>query len=817
VRIVRALVLLALAAALVGALDRSWSIAGARVPPFGRLLDPFAGLWRISAADREPAGPIRLAGLRGPVRIAWDARGVPHVFADDDRDLYLAQGWLVARHRLWQMDFQALAAAGRLAEVVGPTALPLDRLQRRLGLPRAAERLWERSAEDPAVREAIEAYAAGVNAWIDALGPADRPLEYKILDDRPRPWAPIRTALTLRSMAQLLSLDTDDVGQSRARARFGRETVETLFPTRPPFADPIVPAGTPFGFDALPIPPAAETFPDLPGDGAPVDDGGGVRDLGSNHWAIAGWRTAGGRPILAGDPHLPLTLPSIWYEIHLHGPDHDVYGVALPGVPGVVIGFNRDAAWSFTNAYSDAADWRTIEFRDASAREWRHGDAWEPVEWVEETLRVRGAEAVVERVPWTAHGPVVVPAGTVSPAPWIPPGAALRWTAHDRSDEIGAILALDRVRVPADVDEIVERFDVPGQNVAFAFRDGTIGVVHAGLYPLRWPEQGRYVGDGADPRFDWAGFVPKDQLPRVVDPERGFVGSANQPPTDGTYPYWLGWSYDRWERGHRIHALLAAMHDVVPADLVAMQNDCVGEFARVLLPALLARLPPSAASSEEDRAILADLRAWDGSYRADLTAPTTFDRWQRALGAAIWSDEFAAGPDGARLPFPRRDVTAALVLAGASPWFDDRTTPETETLDDRVAVSFRAAVDDLHTRLGGFGPAWSWGRVRPTRIAHLARLPGFGVDGLSVDGQYGTIRAVTGGAGPSWRMVVEVGDPPRAWGEYPGGQNGDPASARYVDGIEDWRIGRVRELVFPRSFDEDDARLVARTVLEPAP
>jgi penicillin amidase len=828
VKIVRIALAVLFAVGLYAALDRPWPVAGARVPPLGRLLDPFAGVWRLPVSVAPPPREVRVPGLTGPVRVVWDDREVPHVFAEDDRDLFAVQGYLEARHRLWQMDFARLAAAGRLSEVLGATTVPLDRLQRRLGVPAGAERALERTMANPATREALIAYARGVNAWIDGLSPRDLPLEYKLLDDRPRAWTPLDSVLVLRSMARILSVTGEDLGQTRLRERFGRAAVEALFPTQAPFVDPIVPPGTPFPFVPRPVARPDVTFPDLDGAPPPMAGGAPVADdaddtgdapgepLGSNHWVVAGTRTATGRPLLAGDPHLPLSLPSVWYEIGLAGPDHRVHGVTLPGVPGVVLGFNRHLAWSFTNAYTDVADWRTIEFRGPALDAWRREGVWEPVAWREETILVRDGDPVVDRVPWTRHGPVPAPPGEPSPRSWIPPSAAFRWTAHDGSAEISALLALNRAREPADLEAVYEDFAVPGQNVAFAFAGGTIGIVHAGRFPLRWPEQGRYVGDGADPRFDWAGFVPQDHLPRVLDPPRGYAGSANQPPTDGAYPYWLGWSYGRWERGARIHALLDAMEDVRPEDLLEMQDDTVGLYARTLLPELLRRLPVDDLTDDE-RSAADDLRAWDHRFRADAIAPTVFDRWQRELGNAVWGDEWSVPAGTPRLPRPRRDVFAATILAGSSAWFDDRSTPDRrETLDDLVPRSFRAALEGLRAAHGPYGEAWRWGRVRRTRIDHVGRLPGLGVGGLAVNGQYGTLRAVTGRAGPSWRMVVEPGDPPRAWGEYPGGQNGDPIGPRYLDGVDAWVRGEVRALAWPSSPDDDAAGLGPRTTLLPA-
>ena len=808
-------------AGLLYVLGRPVPIQDARVPPPGKFLEPYAGVWRRAApGDDPPPSRLTVPGLRAPVTISWDERGVPHVFAQNARDLYFVQGWVTARDRLWQMDFQARVASGRLSEIVGAQGLAVDRHHRRIGMAWAAERARDAMLAEAESREAVEAYADGVNAWIASLDPARLPLEYKLLDHRPERWTPLHTAQILKGIALLLSGNDRELAMSRALHALGPRITHRLYPDIGPYTEPIVPAGTAWEFEPLPTAPPAPRFPPPdPGSAgeAPADrpDPDEPDALGSNNWALAGTRTASGRPILAGDPHLPLQLPSTFYEIQLSGPAHRVYGVSLPGFPGVVVGFNDHVAWSTTNAETDVSDWLRV---DLDGERWRGPDGWRPLEWREETILVRDGAPWVERVPMTAHGPVPAPPGVAPTSPEVPVGAALRWSAHDPSNELAAALALNRARGVLEVAEALARFECPPQNFAFATDEGDIGVVHAGTIPVRWRGQGQFVGDGADPSFSWPWRIPTDQLPAVFNPPRGWVASANQTPTDDTYPYFLGGSHAPFERATRIRELLEPLRGATPIEVAALQVDDLGVHARALLPVLLAAIsvPPLADLSDDERAALQVLSRWDYRFRPELVAPTVFDYWQREVSMATWRDDLETGDGSLRIP--RRDVTLQLVRERpGSAWFDDRSTPEREVLQDVARSSFRTAVATLAELYGSFGESWRWGRVRGTDIRHVARIPGLGIAGLEVPGQYGVVRATTGSAGQAWRMVVELGDPPMAWGVLPGGETGDPGSLRYAE-VGAWVGGVVRPLTFARSSEDDVGGAIAsRTRLEPAP
>lgn len=776
------------------------------LPPLGAFLNPFDGFWQNNTAMDDLPTTLTVPGLQAPVQIAWDDRRVPHLFAQNDHDLYVAQGYVTARDRLWQMEFQTRAAAGRISEVVGEAALAFDRSRRRLGMVYGAERSVEAMQQDPELWAVVEAYTAGVNAWIEQLRPQDYPLEYKILAYAPEPWTPLKTALLLKYMSWTLTGRNNEAWMTRTRAALDESLMADLFPFYPPFMDPIIPPDHAWAFEPLPVRPpdgpllTSSLQPEILDPPHPRN--------GSNNWAVAGTKTQHGKPILANDPHLSLTLPSIWYEMQLHSPSVNAYGVTLPGSPNVIIGFNEQVAWGVTNAGSDVMDWYEIEFRDDRRTAYRYDDAWHPTETRIETIQVRGAETVIDTVIYTHHGPVAyLEEEEVQTS--MPRGAALRWIAHDPSAELKTFYLLNRAAGYDDYRAAIAHYTSPAQNFVFADTSGTIALWHNGRFPLRWEGQGRYLSDGRDPAYDWQGWVPNDQNPGVIDPPRGFVSSANQNPTDPSYPYYLGWDYAPFERGARINERLAAMTGITPADMQALQLDDVYLHARTVLPTLLPLLDDADLPAEQQDALDA-LRRWDYTYEADAIAPTLYDAWWAALYDRIWNDELDT------LMTPDRAVTAALLLNDpASPFIDDVTTPPRESLRDLAIAAFTAAVADLREKHGPYGDAWALGRARGTDINHLANIPGLGRPDLVTSGRGGVVNATSRTHGPSWRMVVSLETPVRAWGLYPGGQSGSPGSAFYDTDVDAWVGGDLHPLLLLPGPAATDARLVATTTLQP--
>lgn len=802
------------------------------VPPLGPLLDPARGVWRAAAASELPRDAVEsLPGLGAAVTVVYDDRDVPHIFAANEDDAVRALGYVVARDRLFQLELQTRAASGRITELAGARALELDREPRRLGMTRAAER--KLAALDPASAgaRAIAVYAEGVNAYIDHMSPADVPIEYRLLGARPERWKPIDSIHLLNRMGWTLSYGESDLQRERVAALVGRRAAEALLPRDMPLQEPIVPngaTGVP-RLDGPPLPPpgppdrtvlgdASSLAATLPASESRATDLARAGDaLGSNNWAVAPGRTQRGRALLAGDPHLDLTLPSIWYEAHLVVPGKlDVYGVTIPGAPGIVIGFNRDVAWTFTNTEADAVDFygETVDDSVHPTR-YRVDGAWRPIERrVERYLGPTGALLAADTVLYTHRGPM-----RREGARWL----SMRWTVLDPSNEMDALVRAAHARDAAEWFEAMRGWSAPAQNMLVADRAGTIAIRSTGHFPIRPAGiTGAWIADGALSSSDWTGYRPPERYPYASSPAQGFLASANQQPvdprTDSTY---LGASWaDPW-RAIRINALLRADSAATPESMRRDQTDPGSARADAFVPAFLA----AAASRERGRpdARLAEaarlLGEWDRRYTRDDRRAVLFELAMAELVRRTWDELAPRG--GRRVATPPGSVLLRLLGDSSSAWWDDARTPSVrERRDDVLAASLRAALDSAERRHGAPSDSgWRWGRVQRANIGHLLGLAGFSRRGLEVQGGPSTLNPLAGAGtfGPSWRMVVELGDPVRAWGTYPGGQSGNPASRRYDDRIPKWQAGALEPLRLPRGPDAlDRAHRSATLTLMPA-
>ncbi|NBC66836.1 MAG: penicillin acylase family protein [Bacteroidetes bacterium] len=794
---------LLIAVLLLGAVIYIYSIPLGSLPPVGNFFHPIQGFWG-NAETRELNGSItlNLDGLQEPVEIYFDERGVPHIFAQNDHDLYFAQGYIVARDRLFQMELQAYDAGGRLAEIIGPAMLNRDRNTRRWGMPYGAEKAIEVIKKDEQMWATLNAYSDGVNAYIEGLSPAKYSLEYKILNIAPEEWKPLKTALLLKNMTRTLAAGNSDNQTSNTQKYFGKQFIEKWFTTKPELNDPIIPPTREWDFQAdIPSAPDSLFVPTLANALSPFEQAEGV---GSNNWAVSGEKTQSGNPILANDPHLELTLPSIWYEVQLHAPGINTYGATLQGAPGVIIGFNENVAWGVTNVSADVMDWYEIQFRDESKQEYRHDGQWKETNFRIEEIKVRGRETVIDTVVYTHHGPVTEVSSSFIEGSQ-PVYHAQRWIAHDGSNDLKAFYGLNRAENYDDYVEALKHFDAPAQNFVFASNEGDIALWVNGKFPKKWEFQGRTVSDGTDPDYDWQGWIPRDHVPHIKNPERGFVSSANQESVAPDYPYYLDDDFAPFERGRRINDLLASMDDITVQDMQQMQMDTYSYYASTLLPSLLEWVDTESLSGKQLE-IYNVLAEWDYYMNAEEIAPSVFQAWAHNFYRSIFLDEYQTTEVSLR--YPSRDRFTEVIKNEPNWQFiDDIETDEQETREERAIHSLLNTISELTDEYGEFGENWKWGYVIDNDINHLAFIPGMGKQDLFNSGAAEAINAVRGTHGPSWRMVVEL-DPEgvRGYGVYPGGQSGNPGSDNYDEFVEPWRKGELFELTFLREKPEQSEK-----------
>jgi penicillin G amidase len=794
--------------AVIGLAGGSW--IGVRglgpLPPLGQLLDPLNGVWGAARVTFPSELEERIPGLEGDVDIRYDHRGVPHIFATSETDAIRALGWVVARDRLFQLETQWRAASGRLTEWAGALALSADQEMRRLGLAEAAERLEAELPTDSRQRTIVDAYAQGVNAWIDQMRPGDWPLEYRLLGVRPSRWSPVNTMNLFARMGWTLAY-----GSSTERLRVavagvvGDSAASALFPTHTPIVEPIQPNGQSaprFDFAHLPPPgPPNETAKRvtslLP---KPfVDDDGMRRSFASNNWAVAPSRTAGGRALLAGDPHLDMSLPSLWYEARLVVPGIlDVYGVTIPGAPGIIIGFTRELAWTFTNTGADVLDLYAEMVDDASnPMRYMLNGVWKDLRVRIETYRGKRGEVVaVDTLRFTHRGPM----SRESDGRWV----SMRWTVLQ--PELSQTVFLDAARAPnagAFLDSMAVGFGAPAQNMIVTDRQGTIAIRSTGHFPIRpsW-SAGTIVQDGSRTVDDWEGYWPVGRYPQSTNPQQGFLASANQEPLDPRQDQYLGIDvdFDPW-RAMRINRLLRGDSAVTPETMRRWQTDPGSERANAFVPFILnaaAAAKTRGRSSASLDSAAAWLSSWDRRYVPDDNSVVLFEATMRQLPGRTWDE--LVGDSGRRVATPSSAILFGLLRDSTSKWWDDRRT--TDVIEDRDAIlssSLEAAHDSLVRRYGSRAEGhWRWGVVGATRVMHLAGIDAFSEREIAVQGGPGTLNpAGTAGHGPSWRMVVELGDSVRAWGTYPGGQSGNPVSPRYKEHLRLWREGQLDTLFAP--------------------
>lgn len=770
------------------------------LPQLGMFFNPFVGFWQNAESVDAPRGEetLQWSGLNDTVQVKFDERGVPHIKAAKEMDLYFVQGFLEARDRLWQMELQIRAAGGRLSEWVGPAALPRDRYMRRIGMRYAAEQALDSLQNDPQMRSLIQSYADGINAWIAQLDNADYPLEYKLMGVQPEQWTPLKSMLLMKQLTYTLAGRNNDVRRTFTKAWKGTTFLDQFFDGAISGADPIISNAEINGKAYAVKPPQKPNGNFTPSMLADVVAFEPHPNNGSNNWAVSGSKTATGHPILANDPHLGLTLPSIWYEVQLTTPEYSTYGVSFPGAPGVILGYNEHIAWGSTNVGADVMDFYEITFRDSTQHEYRYDGEWKPITVRTETLNVRGQEPEILRIPFTHHGPVVRSDSTVqiSRSSTIPLGYALRWQAHDRSNIFKTFYLLNRARNYDDYKQALTYFNTPAQNLVYADQQGNIALWVTGKFPLKWKGQGRTVSDGSRPEYDWKGWIPFEDNPHTLNPERGFVSSANQQPTGTAYPYYLDDRFAPYERGNRINDQLASMDSITVEDMSALQQDVHSIHAQRLLPILLKHLPLDSLSQSQLHAV-ADLQNWDYNKSPDSKSATLFDRWWETLYEAIWSDEYdhAPGP----VSWPSRDVVVDMLRKNPEAlWIDNVNTDQQESLTDLITQSFEkvlpdsAQIEELPT----------WAEEKQFRIPHLARILGLYSSNHAVGGDAETVNAIRGTHGPSWRMVVSLEDTVKGYGVYPGGPSGNPGSPLYNETVKEWVNGTLVPLTFYRTDEE---------------
>lgn len=801
-------------------------------------------------------GTIGVAGIGAPVEIVRDAGAVPHIFASTRLDAFYGLGYVHAQDRLWQMEFQRRIGFGRLSEIFGSAAIPQDRFLRTVGFGRAARSAWERLPAD--AREAIDAYVAGVNAFLKSHHGSALPPEFSLLRFEPEPWTGPDVLVWSKMMAWDLSANyAMELVRHDLVARVGRARMEELLPPYPPNGLSILggvapieearattasvardfrPAYTNGAKDPRDSSWAASFAAGLGAENPLVRDllrgGAAAEGLGSNNWVVDGTLTASGKPLLANDPHLGTQVPSLWYLAHLSAGDFDVIGGTLPGTPAVAIGRNRYIAWGETNLFADVQDLYR-ERLDPSGTSAEFRGAFEPMRFVTETIGVSGRPPVEVTVRITRHGPIVSDAinannaeAAAGPraAPLEP--LAFRWTALDEEDQtVTAFLRLNAAKNWTEFTAAIEHLAAPSQNFVYADTEGHIGYYAPGRVPIRARGDGSVPAEGWTGEMEWTGWIPFDELPHAYDPPSHVIVTANHRPVPADDPHFLSIEFHQPFRAQRITDLLAQRRPLTPDVFRDIQADTLSLHARSLLPLLLRRVRPT---DTADRQAVDLLTRWNFDARGDRAEPAIFGAWFSRLGRSLVEDELGTAATGSwerRFTFVHRFVVNAIG-GGESSWCDNVGTPKPETCDEAVTAALSDAVGDLRRRLGDDVRQWRWQDV------HRAVFPHQGLDAVGLLRPLLSLSVPSGGDWSTVNAGATAVDRPFDQTEVPGyrqivdlspandsrfldavGESGHFLSPHYDDFLDDWRAVRYRPMRMERAAIEQGA--LGRLVLEP--
>ncbi len=748
------------------------------LPPLLLFFNPNTGFWQNQKDEI-----VRLQKLQKHLKlknasVVFDERLVPHIQAEKTEDVLFLQGFVEASLRLWQMDVQTRAAAGRISEIIGEKTLESDKFFRNIGLPYAAEVALEELKKHPEVYKAVQKYAEGVNAYINTLEYKDLPFEYKLMQFRPEKWTPLRTMLLIKMMSWRLLAPNKEKEMTRAMLKYGKPAIDSLFPDYLYLAsqEPIIPVETHFDFAPVQIPAPPEkpyssyeytTFLDSILFHKP-------EAVASNNWAVAGTKTQDGRPVLCNDPHLALKLPAIWIEMHLIGKNFNVYGVSLLGAPSITIGFNNHIAWGLTNVAPDVMDLLVVK---TQGEKYFYQGEWKEFNIRIDTIKIKNKEYILDTLRFTDFGIM------------LEKNLAVRWTTYEPSCEAETFLLLNQARNYEEYKNALKSFGTPAQNFVYA-DTVNIALWSNGKIPLRWRGQGKYLGLAEDEKYIWKDFIPQEQNPHVKNPLRGFVSSANQPPVNEKYPYYIGFDFENFKRGTRVNQLLRKMNNITVDSMMKIQLDVKNMLAEYILPVLLQKTDTTEFNALQMQAWKV-LATWDYNHTPQSIGASIFKEWWKNIEESIWSDELG------KLK-PKNETTAYFIRNFPnSRWYDNIKTRKKETLPEILVLSYKEAIRKLEERFGNrIDETWRWAKYKYTTIPHLAFKEAFGVSYLEVGGGKGIVNAIGAGWGPSWRMIVKPGPQPEAYGIYPGGQSGNPGSPYYDNFIDDWAKGNYYKLHF---------------------
>ncbi|MBL8230973.1 MAG: penicillin acylase family protein [Bryobacterales bacterium] len=729
-------------------------------------------LWIVLSllAATASAQTVSVAGLKQPVEILRDKWGIPHIYAKTSEDLFFAQGYITARDRLFQIDLWRRANSGHLAEVVGPQALPRDRIARLVRYRGDWEKEW--TAYAPDTKAIVTSFVAGINAYIRTLDPKKPPLEFRVAGYMPGLWRPEDCVARIAGLLMTRNL-TREIERAIDVRDFGVDLVNRV---RPP--DPLIPLQIPAGLDLKLIQP--QIIRDYNQAVAPAQVG---VEQGSNNWVVDGTRTTTGKPLLANDPHRPISIPSLRKTVHLVGPGWDAFGAGEPALPGIALGHNEEVAFGFTIVNMDQQDLYVERTNPSNPNEYWHRNGWRKMELEREPIAVKGRAPEQVELRYTVHGPVIFEDRAANRA------YALKWVGGEPGGAgYLAALSLARAKNWPEFLKAISRYRVPSENLVYADRAGNIGWVASGSMPIRKNWNGLFPVPGDQGEYEWSGYLNVDQLPKEFNPPRHWIATANHNILPPKYPHPIGYEWALPYRYQRLAEMLSGDRKLSVADFQAMQQDITSMAARQFQRILQRHSPPA---GNPHRAVYDRMLRWDCRMRADAVEPAIYEVWVNHLPQFLLNS-----------PLHRRMELGV-------------TMRELEKLGRDASPLWKAlasAVSEIEDRMGTDQSRWQWGRLHYVHFAHplkaskeiaakLNRGP------ISRPGDANTVNNTSGpnyrqNHGASYRQIIDVGDWDRSVMTNVPGESGDPESRHYSDLLDEWAKGGYHPMLYSRKAVE---------------
>jgi len=754
-------------------------------------------------------GEILSSSLESEVRIYRDERGMPHIYAENEHDLYYATGYVMAQERLWQMDLIRRATTGRLSEMFGESMVQTDLFLRSLEITNKSKMIL--NSEDPEILDCMKAFADGVNEYIDKAG-KKLPMEFRILGYKPDPWKLEDIANIIGYMGWDLAGGnlTADIFNYKLFRKLGYEKGSTLVPDFKAVKSSVFP-------DFRLSDTALKSAEDFISSIDKLKALGIASFTGSNNWAVNGSKSETGKPILSNDMHLGLSSPGIWIQIHQVIPGKlNVTGVAVPGQPFIVAGHNERIAWGMTNLMVDDIDLFAEKINPENKSQYFFDNEWKNMEVRTEIINIKGGDADTLSLSFTHRGPIVSGFRGIDEAV-----LSMRWSGNDMSDELKGVYLLNRATCWDDFRTALSSFKSVSQNFAYADVDGNIGINTGGGIPVR-KGYGSIIRNGETDEFDWKGYVPFYQLPTSYNPEAGYISSANNKTVSDEYPYYISFRFYPPYRISRIREMLEEKEKLGVEDFKKMLTDQRSAYAKLLTPRILGLRNMQASMPQAEADALTLLENWDYDMKADISAPSIFEFFRRSFSQNLLGDEL--GDLFPQLPGTINDYYIYKILqpGGEDEWIDNISTPEKETLDDIISKSFSDCIIAISDSCGPDNRNWTWGSMHTITMAHpmskvkiLDKIFGLNSPVYGVGGSNHTVCPYTykndfkSDDGASERHIFNTADWDESYTVIPTGASGVPGSEFYLSQTDTYINGRF----YKDAFSENAVKAAAKYTL----